>query len=159
MVPSANPGQNHNYGFRARPLLDWARVGRVLTQREMATVIVIIGDVLAQPSHSVAFAEDDKVVQQFPVATLHPALHHTILPRASIRCPHGLDAEGFHGGHPRRAEDRVAVEEQTLRRGIVGKGFDGHRSAPHLSVVSFSEEKRAAAGWLRVLNSNEGIAE
>jgi hypothetical protein len=65
-------------------------------------------------------AEDHNALEELATAGADPALGGSALPRTAVGDPNRLGAHGLdeldHGG----AEDRVAVEDEVSRRGVVG---------------------------------------
>ncbi len=66
-----------------------------------------------------ALAEDDNVLKELAPTASYPAFGHRILPRATIGRSDRLGAYGLHEAHDGGTENRVAVEYQMPRRGVV----------------------------------------
>jgi len=87
----------------------------------MATVLVIVGDVSSHESDEMALAENHNVLQELAPTAPNPALSGSVLPRTAIGDANRLCAHGPYELDDRRAEDRVAVEDEVSRRRVVGK--------------------------------------
>jgi hypothetical protein len=61
--------------------LNGPTVRRILVQRQMRSVFVVIADVGAKNSTQVRFAEDDDVIEAFPADRVNQPLRMPILPR------------------------------------------------------------------------------
>ena len=61
------------------------------------------------------------VRKEFPAATADPALRHPVLPGTAVRDATRLDTHRPDGVHDSRIENRVAVENEILWRGVVRK--------------------------------------
>jgi hypothetical protein len=51
----------------------------------MRAVLMVVAHVLSHKSSQVSLIEDDHVIEQISSATSHPALRHSVLPRAAKR--------------------------------------------------------------------------
>lgn len=92
-------------------------------QPEMGAVVMIVRDVLGQKPPEVALVQSDDVVEQLTSATANPAFRNSVLPGA---LDGGLDSSNFHGTNRNRNFQSVfcvAIEEEKLRRRLVGKRF------------------------------------
>ena len=78
----------------------------------MATVLVIVGDVSSHDSDEMTLAQNYDVLEELAPTAADPALGGSILPRAAIRGANRLCAHGPSELDDRRAEDRVAVEDE-----------------------------------------------
>ena len=120
MMQPTDPGQRRDLRGPGRLLRDRSTPWGVLVEPEVAAVGVVPGDVPSEQLESVAFAEDDDVVQQLPAGGADPALRRTVLPRAPERRADRLRPKRLDEPHHRRAEDRVPVEDQVAGRRIEG---------------------------------------
>ena len=87
----------------------------------MAAVLVVVADIQAHKPDEMLFAEDDDVFEELPAAAADPAFSRSVLLRTAIGDANRLCAHGPYELDHRRAEYRVAVEDQVSRRGVVGK--------------------------------------
>ena len=70
-----------------------------------------------------ALAKDDNVLHELATTVPDPAFCGSVLPWAAIRNANRLCAHGSYELDHLRAEDRVAVEEEISRRGVVRESF------------------------------------
>ena len=82
----------------------------VFIETQVASVLVVVADIQAHESHEMALAKDDDVFEDLAATTQDPALCGSVLPRASIRGTHGIDAKRPDETGDGRAKDGVAVE-------------------------------------------------
>ena len=85
MMDAPDSGDGDDLGIAGRPGLDRTWLRRVLGQRQVATVFVIVGDEIRDQPAGMGFGEDDDVVQQLPAKCQHPAFTDAILPRRPVR--------------------------------------------------------------------------
>jgi hypothetical protein len=60
-------------------------VWRSLPESEMCAVLIVVANILKEPSFQVAFVNCDDVIQEITTATPYPTLCHSILPRTFER--------------------------------------------------------------------------
>ena len=89
----------------------------------MRAILVVVREIRTNQPLEVSVAHDDNMVEELAPATSDPTLRHWILPRAAVRGAAWLDAHRLHEPHDCGAEDRIAVEDEILRCGVVGKGL------------------------------------
>src|SRR5216683_5827236 len=95
----------------------------LLFQPKVRSVFVIIGDVIGEKSLQMSLVQRDCVVEQLTAAASHPALSHSILPRASNRRAHWHDLHRFDGGRHGESVLRIVIEYQKLGDSIVREGL------------------------------------
>jgi hypothetical protein len=76
------------------------------------TVVVVVGDVLAEEPTEMSLVSDGDVVEELAAHAADPALGDAVLPRGAVGGPRRLDAEGSHRGDDLGGERRVAVEDE-----------------------------------------------
>jgi len=69
------------------------------------------------------FIENNHMVKQIAAAATDPALGDTVLPRTSEAGSRGMDAEALHCVDHFFVEMRATIEDQVVRRQVVGKGI------------------------------------
>ena len=65
--------------------------------------------------------KDDHVIEQFSPAAANPSLCDTVPPWTSVSGAAWFDTHGLDESHHLSAEDRIAVEDQVLRRRAKGE--------------------------------------
>ena len=80
MLETAKTRQRNERSVRCWRLLDGSMVRRVLGQRVMDAILVMVGHVLAEQPAEVLFIESDNMVEDFASATPHPPCGCAILP-------------------------------------------------------------------------------
>ena len=78
----------------------------------MGSVLVVVGDVLADQAEQMPLAKHDDVIQQFAAQSADPPLGESVLPRRARRDPQLADAEVVHAGVEYGAEDGIAIADQ-----------------------------------------------
>jgi hypothetical protein len=73
-----------------------AFAGRVLAQRQMSPVLVVIVEELREQSPQMIFIEHDDMIEQLPPTGPHPAFGHAILPGTLHTRSQGLDLHARH---------------------------------------------------------------
>ncbi len=81
----------------------------------MAAVLVALADVQGHEPDEMPFAEDDDVFEHLSAAVPDPAFSGSVLPRTAIGDANRLCTHGPYELDHRRAEYRVAVEDQVSR--------------------------------------------
>ena len=89
----------------------------------MTTVLVVVTEIQAHEPHEMGARRGRQRVRESRPTISDPAFCRSVLPGASVRGANGIDAERPGEPDHGRAEDRVAIEDQILRRRVVGKGF------------------------------------
>src|SRR6202035_4290856 len=85
MVESAESRQGLNLAFTRRADFRRPTCWRVLRESKMSPVLVIVEQVGRHRPFEMALIQDDHVVKQVALATSHPALSNTVLPRTAKR--------------------------------------------------------------------------
>ena len=106
VVDAANSGDGDDLGILRRPGLNRARLRRVLVQRQVASVFVVVGYEFRDQPAGMGLVEDDNVVQQLPAERQCPAFTDSILPRRPVA---GEDRFGTSRFQPCRDAGELAV--------------------------------------------------
>src|SRR5882724_5970766 len=69
-------------------------VSRSLPESEMCAVLVVVANILTEPSFQVAFVNCDDVIQEITPATPYPTLCNSILPRTFERSAERIHPQG-----------------------------------------------------------------
>ena len=77
----------------------------------MDSVLVLIGDIFTPQSPEVLIVQRDYVIKHFAANTAHPALRHSVLPRAPNAGANGFQGTGLQKLDNRPAELGVTVEQ------------------------------------------------
>jgi len=117
MVEAAEARQSHNLCSVSAPRHRPPRRCR-LAEAQVRTVVVVVGDVLAEEPTKMPLVEDNDVVEELAAHAADPALGDGVLPRAAVGGPRRLDGEGPHRGDDLGGERRVAVEDEVTRSGV-----------------------------------------
>ena len=83
MMESAQAGVRNHDRLRRRLPLDRAAIRRVLLQRFVNSISVVIAPVVTQQPAEMRFIQRDDVVEDLAAAATHPAFRHPVLPRRS----------------------------------------------------------------------------
>ena len=84
----------------------------------MRSVLVVIGDIFTPQSPEVLIVQRDYVIKHLAANTAHPALRHSVLPRAPNAGANGFQGAGRQKLDHRPAEFGVTVEQDVA----VGRG-------------------------------------
>jgi hypothetical protein len=87
MLQSAQAWQRNHRGVVARLLLDRAPSRRILAQRIVNPVLMIVPDVILKQAEQVTFVQSNDMVQHLAATASHPALRRSILPGRLHACP------------------------------------------------------------------------
>jgi hypothetical protein len=128
MMETANFGQLQDSAHGG--WLDRPGLGRILAERQMSSSPVVVGDVALEDPTEMPLAEDDDMVEAFSTCRANKALRIWILPRASGRGQHLLDA---HAVHP--TAERLPVDT------VAGTGMLGDVEMDHASAVVTEDEE------------------
>ena len=85
-------------------------VWRSLPESEMCAVLVVVANILTEPSFQVAFVNCDDVIQEITPATPYPTLCDSILPRTFER-----SAERIHPQGSNRCGDLQTILAITIK--------------------------------------------
>jgi len=83
MVEAADPRQAYYPGRCGWTWCDQTTRRGVLAKEEVASILVVVTDVVANESNQVEIVQDDNMIQQLSPAGADPALRDAVLPRAS----------------------------------------------------------------------------
>jgi hypothetical protein len=89
----------------------------------MCAVVVVVTNVLVHQAFQMTLIEDNNMIELISAAIANPALGDAILPQASETGSFGLNAEALYAVDHLFIEIRSPVENQILRRGIIGERF------------------------------------
>ena len=89
---------------------DGSFMRRILSQPQVATVVVIITYIRTYPSDKMAATKDDYVIEKLSATTADPALRHGVLPRTAVPDATRLDTHRLDSVQDSRTENRVSVE-------------------------------------------------
>src|SRR5262245_5626574 len=115
MMQTTNARCTHDLGGSGLTSFDRPFLRRLLLQAIMNAIFVIIVEVISNEPTQMGFVQHDHVVQEFSTTASHPALCHTILPRAAISRANQLAAEAVQLRGDFSPELGVAVEDQVGR--------------------------------------------
>ena len=93
--------------------------GRLLRQRNMSSVLMIITGVFSHQALQMTFIQDGHMVEQIAAAVANPALGNAVLPRTSEAGPLGLDAEALYRVYHFVVELSAALEDEVFRSRVV----------------------------------------
>ena len=116
----------------------------------MRPVFLVVTDVFLHQAFQMTLIQNNYMVEQIPTAIPDPALGNAVLPRTSETGPFRLDAQRLDGTDDVLIEVRCPIEDQILRRRIVGECFAQLLSNPRAARV---------AGNLPMQNSPSVIAQ
>lgn len=80
MIHSADSRQGDDLAGLRGPALHGPSMGRVLAQREMATIVVVVGNLIAKQLHGVTFVQNDEMVKYLSPTTADTALDPASFP-------------------------------------------------------------------------------
>ncbi len=120
-VQTADPRQRDDVA-RARRF-HGPRDRRIAAKRHMGSVLVVVGDMVADQAEQMPLSEHDDVVEQFSAQRADPPFGEPVLPRGARRGPELLDAQIFHARVKRGPEDRITVSNQPHRRDVSADGL------------------------------------
>jgi hypothetical protein len=123
MMQPAKPWHRYDFATCIGILRGLTTGRRSLRQREMRSIFVVVTDVLVHQAFQMPFIQDDHMVKQISSTASDPALGNTILPRTSETGSFRLDAQCLNGTDDALTEVRSPIEDQILRRRIVGECF------------------------------------
>src|SRR6266481_8081227 len=83
MVQPAESRKRLNLAFTRRANFCSTTCWRVLHQSKMCPVLMVVKQVRRHQPFEMALIQDDHVIQQVALATSHPALRNTVLPRTA----------------------------------------------------------------------------
>src|SRR5437763_13364554 len=66
--------------------------GRLFTQSQMRSVVLVIADVLKAEAHQMSLVYGDHVIQHLTAYAAHPSFRNSVLPRTANTRPDGLNA-------------------------------------------------------------------
>jgi hypothetical protein len=136
--------------------LDGARDRRVATERHVRSVLVAIGDMLAEQAQQMPLPKHDDVIEQLATYRADPSFRVSVLPRRTRRGAHLPDAEVVDPCVERRAEDGISISGQPRRharradgiydllrgpRGPRGVRVRRHVDVQHTAPVEREDEK------------------
>jgi hypothetical protein len=107
---------------------DGARDGCISAERHMGSVLVVIGDVLADQAEQMPLAEHHDVVEQFAAQRAHPSFGESVLPWRPRRDTDLPDAQVVHPRVEFGAEDGIGAASHGSGRGSQGGPWVGRRS-------------------------------
>jgi hypothetical protein len=96
MVQTGDLRQLDNLAHARR--LDSSWLGRILSEREMGSRPVVVGEVGSEDAKQVTLAENDKVIEAFTSHGTHKALCIWVLPGRPWRCQNLVNAQAFDHG-------------------------------------------------------------
>jgi len=112
MMQSAQSRHRDDFAIRNGIRFVFAPAGRLLRQREVRPVLVVIANEFGHEPFQVAFVEDDHMIEQIPAASADETLRHAILPRTLEAGSLGLNIEAFYRVNHFIIEIGAVVEDQ-----------------------------------------------
>lgn len=86
VVEAAELGQGDDLGATSWSNLSRATCRCGLVERQVAAVVVIVGDVVPEQTKQVAVVDDHDAVEELAAGAADPAFGDAVLPRAPWRC-------------------------------------------------------------------------
>ena len=123
MMQTAEPRHGYNSATCRRVHFCFTALRRSLHQREVRAILMIVTDVLVHQAFQMTLIQNNDMIEQIPAAITNPALSNAVLPRTSEAGSFRLDAQSLDGTDDVLIEVRGPIEDQILRRGIVGECF------------------------------------
>src|SRR6516225_4514235 len=80
MLQSAQPRQRNHRRLCRRLVLDWSRLRRVLSQRVVKPILMVIAHVIPKQAQKVTLVQSNNTIQEFTAAASYPTLGGSILP-------------------------------------------------------------------------------
>jgi hypothetical protein len=93
MMQAAKSGFGYYHTTRADVYRRDPARRRLLLQREVRSVLVVVADILAHQSFQMSLVEHDHMVEQIPATVANPAFGDAVLPGTSEAGPFGRNAE------------------------------------------------------------------
>ena len=121
MMQAAEPWRGLDGGRRERWALDQPSCRGVLIQGVMASIIVVVVNILPKQAPQMFLVEDNDVVEDISPATADPAFCHAILPRATVRYSNRFHAKGNDCIIHARVENLVPIMNQIPANGFLWK--------------------------------------
>jgi hypothetical protein len=122
-MKATEPGAGRHRRIRRRLTFHWPSIGRVLIQRVVYPVIVMVVHVIANQLSQMSFVQRDDVVEDLPPTTADPAFRDPVLPgrlhTRALRPEAGGLQESDHIG----IEFRVVVQDDISIRTSLGERF------------------------------------
>jgi hypothetical protein len=111
---------------------DLARVGRVLSERNMSTYFIIIGSVFGKDSPKVLGVENDQMIRALAPDRPAQAFNISVLPGRAERGGPVPDAHCSHASLERNAECSVIVADEIFRCPLPRKRFGDLACQPEI---------------------------
>jgi hypothetical protein len=120
--------EGRDLGGGGRPRTHGSRCGRVLAERQVRAVVVVIGKELSQQPPKVLLVQHNHVIEQFPPAGTDPALGDTVQPRLlyAVRTRLLYAVRTGRTSMPLRARqtsaEKIESRSSRMSRGLVANG-------------------------------------
>ena len=111
MMETADARLRLDLACSGQGLLDRAMGRCGLLQRDMSSVLVIVGKIFAPKPAEMVFVQRDNVIRQLPANTADPAFRDTVLPRTPHACSDRVDATRIQKGDNSIAELSVSIKQ------------------------------------------------
>jgi hypothetical protein len=121
MVQPAQPRHRDYLRIHTWPLFRLALVRRVLRQRVVEAIFVVIVHVIANQPTEMWFVERDDVIEDFSPTTSHPSFRRSILPGRLYARPFGLQSSGLQEADHFFVERRISIEDDISIRACFGE--------------------------------------
>jgi hypothetical protein len=95
MMKSAEPWARDHDGRRRRPVFYRVAIRRVLVERIVNTVLLMVGDVFMNEPAQMTFIQRDDMIEDLTTGTPHPAFRHSVLPGHPDACALGFQARAL----------------------------------------------------------------
>jgi len=92
MMKAADARQGENLRSRCGTRMYWPPTRRLLSQRFVSTVLVIVGQVFVCEPFQMSLIQWDYVIRHLPATTANPALRDSVLPWTPDACANGFYA-------------------------------------------------------------------
>jgi hypothetical protein len=121
VVEPTDAGKGHDSATarRLNGTLDW----RIAIERHVRSVLVVIGDMLADQAEQMHLAKHDQVIKQLAAQCAHPSFRVSVLPRRARRDADLPDAQVVHPRVELAAEDGIAILDQLQRHDVRTDGL------------------------------------
>jgi hypothetical protein len=123
MMQPADSGRGKNPAVHRGARFHRTSSGRSFAQRKMRSVFMVVADVLTHETFQMTLIENNHMIEQVPAAVANPAFCNIVLPRTSETGPFRPNTQGLDGTDHLLIEVRGPVENQILRRSVIGECF------------------------------------
>src|SRR4030095_12661091 len=123
-------GGNLRNGDDSADRLNWARIRRILVQRQMQSCTVVITEIRTKLTTQGFFAKDDRMVETFSTNGSDDALNVSTLPWRSRSAEDHFDAHHLDLLSEIASVYSITVSQEIFRCAVERKGFDDLLRSP-----------------------------